>query len=369
MFRRFASLTPDGPRNLTVQHPFALTGFLEQGWFSQIDIRSAALGHPDNRSDLPQIQSGFVQRPAPQPAAIPGRLAAILEDSFSLEEIRWDHLIYAYMIENTRIYEIFRRVVQEFSFGEKLGTASLETQLWLRNTEELFFRDPPPFSITNVSSHIRPDLRATRRNAYQRMFGMELNHGTDENAPYLYPKAEASNNEFVTTLEELLREVWVGITNRDNSSGTKATDDSKIEELAKKLHDMLISRRQNGMLAREEFFFVSMMSWFHMTVDSDLPVIQDLRAQGVSAEQRLFRIAQMVGLPAHGLSRNYFEIAEPLSELLIAIESGVLHQTGAGRAFYDPTSPNELANVMNKVITHWSIITGHDIKAGKVAVR
>jgi hypothetical protein len=76
-----------------------------------------------------------------------------------------------------------------------------------------------------------------------------------------------------------------------------------------------------------------------------------------------------VGLPAHGLSRSYFEIAEPLSALLIAIESGVLHQTGAARAFYDPTTPNSLAGVMNKIITHWSIVTGHDIKAGKVAVR
>jgi hypothetical protein len=276
------------------------------------------------------------------------------------------------MIENTRIYEIFRRVLHEFSFGEKFGTPSLETQLWLRSTEELFYRDPFPFSISNVSSHIRPDLRSTRRNAYQRMFGMELNHGTDENAPYPYPKAEVANNEFVTTLEELLREVWVGITNRDNSSGTKATDDSKIEELAKKLHDMLTSRRQNGMLAREEFFFVAMMSWFHLTVDSDpdLPVIVDLRANGVSAEQRLFKIAQMVGLPAHGLSRSYFEIAQPLSELLIGIESGTLHQGGAARAFYDPTPPNEkLPGIMNKIITHWSIITGHDIKAGKVAVR
>ena len=370
MFRRLATIIQDGPRNVASQHPFALTGFLERGWFAQINIRSEALGHPDNRSDLPEIRSDFVPSPVPQRPTLPGRLGVIFEGGLQLEEIRWDHLIYAYMIENTRIYEIFRRVVQEFSFGEKLGTPSLGTQLWLRNTEELFFRDPPPFSISNVSSHIRPDLRATRRNAYQRMFGMELNHGTDENAPYPYPKAEVSNNEFVTTLEELLREVWVGITNRDNSSGTKSTDDAKIEELAKKLHDMLTSRRQNGMLAREEFFFVSMMSWFHMTVDNNLPVIEDLRAQGVSAEQRLFKIAQLVGLPAHGLSRSYFEIAEPLSELLIGIESGIFHQEGAGRAFYDPTPPNQqLVGIMNKIITHWSIITGHDIKAGKVAVR
>ncbi len=227
---------------------------------------------------------------------------------------QWDHLIYAYMIENTRIYEIFRRVVHEFLYGEKLGApGGSDTQFWLRNTEELFYRDPPPFFITTVSSHIRPDLRASRRNAYQRMFGMDLNHGTDDNTPYPYIRADAANNEFVPTFEELLREVWVGYINRTTTSGAKPTDDEKIRELAHKLHDMLRTRRQNGNLSREEFYFVAMMSWFHLTVDSDLPIIRDLRAIGASAEQRLFKISQMVGLPAHGLSRSYFQIANAIS--------------------------------------------------------
>jgi hypothetical protein len=112
-----------------------------------------------------------------------------------------------------------------------------------------------------------------------------------------------------------------------------------------------------------------MMSWFHLTVESDLPIIKDLRADGTSPEQRLFKIAQVVGLPAHGLSRSFFEIAEAISAVLIAIETGALHVSGAARAFYDPAVPNNLANFMNTIITHWSIITGHDVKAGKVAVR
>ena len=68
------------------------------------------------------------------------------------------------------------------------------------STEELFYRDPPPFSITTVSSHIRPDLRASRRNAYQRMFGMDLNHGADDNSPYPFVRADAANNEFVSNV-------------------------------------------------------------------------------------------------------------------------------------------------------------------------
>jgi hypothetical protein len=41
----------------------------------------------------------------------------------------------------------------------------------------------------------------------------------------------------------------------------------------------------------------------------------------------------------------------------------------AARAFHDPAFPNPLSGSMNTIITHWSAITGHDVKAGKVAVR
>lgn len=383
MFRRLAASFTDGALKLATLHPMELTGILELAWNLRVDVGSTPLGHPDHRSHVPGIRlpSLIVERhqhpllpnggqPSPIASRTEQNLAAMLGDDVERIQVRWDHLIYAYMLENTRIYEIFRRVIQEFLFGEKLGVPSEETLLWLRNTEELFYRDPPPFSIVSVSSHIRPDLRETRRNAYQRMLGMELNHGNDDNSPYRYAKAEAANNEFVTTLEEMFREAWVGYINRSTTSGANPSDDSKLEELVKKLHDMLMTRRQNGNLSREEFFFVAMMSWLHLAVDNPLPIMADLRATGVSAEQRLFKIAQMVGMPAHGLSGSYFDIAEPISELLIAIESGMVHQTsGAIRILYDPTFPNSLSGKVNKIITHWSIITGHDLKAGKVAVR
>ncbi|MCA1636679.1 MAG: hypothetical protein LC802_24175, partial [Acidobacteria bacterium] len=218
-----------------------------------------------------------------------------------LVEIRWDHLIYAYMIENTRIYEIFRRVLYELLHGEKLGTPLPASQNWLRTTEELFYRDPAPFLITSVASHIRPDMRGNRRNAYQRMFGMDLNHGGEDGKPYPYVRAEAANGEFVATFEEFLREIWVGITYVSATSSSNPTDDSKISELAEKLHDMLLSRRQNGNLSREEFAYVSMMSWFHMTLEFDSPIVLSLRAEATGVEQRLFKIAERVGLPAHGL--------------------------------------------------------------------
>jgi hypothetical protein len=272
------------------------------------------------------------------------------------------------MIENTRVYEIFRRVLYEFLHGEKLGTPTPESQKWLRTTEELFYRDATPYSITAVSSHLRPDLRANRRNAYQRMFGMELNHGTDDGKPYPYVKADVANGEFVSTFEEFLREVWVGMSFVNATSSARPTDDSKIANLAEKLHDMLRSRRQNGNLSREEFAFVSAMSWFHLTLESNAPIVTALRADATGVEQVLFKIAERVGLPAHGLSKNFFDIADPMSRILIQIELGDYNDAAAAPALYTPATvtPSPEGD-LRRIITNWSAITGRDVKARKVA--
>ena len=133
------------------------------------------------------------------------------------------------------------------------------------------------------------------------------------------------------------------------------------------LQNMLLSRRVNGNLSREEFVFVSMMSWFHLTVSFDSPIIQALRAEASGPEQRLFKVAQRVGLPAHGLSKSFFDIADPISRILIHIEAvgtGFVPDLVAKDA-----STNSLQTDMNTVITYWNSITGHDVKASKVVVR
>jgi len=380
MFKQLATIDSSIPADKVVKlHPSDLISLLEFVWDNMIKATSPlptppSPGDPDKRSAVAGLP------PTTTPPFLSGagiKLAnEIIALTTNLELIRWHHLIYAYMIENTRIYEIFRRVVHEMLHGEKLGSPNVDTQQWLRNTEELFYRDQPPFSITTVSSHIRSDLRASRRNAYQRMFGMDLNHGTDEGQPYPFVKADAANSEFVTTFEELLREVWVGMIHVSAISAPNPTDDAKIAALATRLENMLMSRRQHGNLSREEFVFVSMMSWFHLTVESDLPlpIIEHLKAGVRGAEQRLFKIAQSVGLPAHGLSKSYFDIAEPISRILIAIEMETYNNVAAVPALYTPASsypPGLLgpgpASDMSTIITHWSLITGKDIKAGKVA--
>jgi hypothetical protein len=121
----------------------------------------------------------------------------------------------------------------------------------------------------------------------------------------------------------------------------------------------------NGNLSREEFFFVSMMSWFQLSVEfSESPIVQSLRAEAASPEQRLFKIAQRVGLPAHGLSKSYFDIADPISRVLVLIETGAYNDSAAAPAFYNA---GPLQDAMKTIIRHWSIITGREMKARRVA--
>lgn len=279
----------------------------------------------------------------------------------------WDHLIYAYMVENTRVYEIFRRVLEEYAYGERLGVPSDESQRWLRTTEALFYRDNPPFQIYTLASWIRPDIRAVRRNSYHRLFGLDLNHGTDDNRPYPYPRAAAANTEFSATFEELLREVWRAIENVRNQVGANQTDVTTIANLARALFDMLRVRRQEqvGNLARDELLHVSTMNWFHLTLSFNTPIVLTLKAEATSAAERLQKIGERVGLPAHSRSDSYFRLATNMSLILRELELGTFNTvTGAPALF----QAGVFQEAMQETIAHWSIATGRDVKIRPVTV-
>jgi hypothetical protein len=349
-------------------HPLQLTRFLEEAWFARADVagRPSPAVPPDLLDDLgsgidtllgqitTDIYPLFIRNPSDQP-----------------RKVIWNHLIYAYMIENSRIFEIFQRVLREYLTGENLEVPSEATHRWLRSAEDLFYRDLPSAHISAVTSDVRPEMRASRRNAYFRFFAMDLNHGTVENQPYPFEKPKAANRDFVRIWEEFLREVWKGIENSINTSGVNATDDAAIANLANQLFDMLRVRRARGNLSREEFVFVTTFSWFHLTVEFDSPIVRDLKAEATSPEERLRKIGERVGLPAHAKSESYFVLAEAMSRLLIDIEMGLFNSPNNVRALYAPPTPavpNPLREDVMTVIAHWSLATGRDLKAGKVTV-
>src|SRR5688572_12285841 len=329
-------------------HPMQLSRYLEQVWAG----RDPRVPTPD------RLEAPGVLRAIEASAGI----GALVPPSV----VSWDHLIYAYMVEQTRVYEIFRRVIHAFVVGEELGVADAAALRWLRTTEALFYDDAPPFQIYASTSWIRPDVRAARRNAYYRMFGMDLSHGTDDSRPYPYEKPREANGEFAPTFEELLREVWRGIENVQNLAGANPTDEAAIEDLTVTLFEMLASRRQNGNLAREELAYVSTMAWFHLTVSHNTPIVTTIGAEASSPEERLMKIGARVGLPAHARSHSYFRIADPISAILRFIEAGAFNVAPlASSALFNQPA---LRNAMTEIITQWSLATGRDMKARKVAV-
>lgn len=320
------------------------------------------------------LEQVWIQRPAPQfepqNLEIPGALQAIEGNAFFAAGIPsapapWPHLIYAFMIEQTRAIAIFARVIRAFATGEDLGVPDQATLQWLRTTEALFFSAPPPYQIFSMSSWLRPDAEASRRNAYYRLLGMDLTHGSDDGTPYPYVKPKSANRQFAVTFEELQREVWRGIENLNNVGGVDPADDAAIQELTLTLYEMLSSRRLNGNLHRDELAYVSMASWFHLTLSYDTAIVDTLGASANSPEERLMKIGAAVGLPAHSRAGSYFRIADPVSQIIRFIEAGAFLAPNAAPALYRTAA---LRDQMRKIILQWSLATGRDMKARKVAI-
>jgi hypothetical protein len=229
-------------------------------------------------------------------------------------------------------------------------------------------RDLPSGSIGAITSAVRPDMGAIRRNAYYRFFGIDLNHGRDDGSAYPYVRSSAANQWFIPTFEDFLREVWIAAENFKNTSGTNPTDDAAIATYARDMQDMLTTRRERGNLAREEFVFVTMFSWFHLTVESDNSVITDLKAIADSPEERLRKVGERVGLPPHIQSESFFRLSTRMSYLFKQIELGAYNDPRTVSALYAQLAGNPLRDDMLDIINQWSIATGRDMKARRTTV-
>ncbi|MTB51146.1 hypothetical protein [Lewinella sp. W8] len=349
-------------------HPAQLANFLEGIWVNA--PRNAQGRGPNNRPrpyELVNINYPLLQGSPTTNMnnTTRGYTAPATNLSTLTPRVDWQHLIYAYMLENTRMTQIFYRVLTAFLTGETLNTPSPATQAWLRNTEMLFYRHLPGFYTYALRSEIRPDAEATRRNAYYRMFGMDLVHGTDSNKAYPFTKPQHSNRDFVPTIEKLLREFYQAVINQSNTSGTNSTDFASIATLCTNLRNMLQVRRQGGNLTREEFNAVAMMSWFHFTLEQGThPLISDLGATANSPEDRLIKVGQKVGLAANPQSGSFFDLANLLSSFLLQIESGQLDTVSAVQTALGTVG---FRQDITNIITQWSNATKRDIKAIKTS--
>jgi len=324
--------------------PFDLLLHLEQVWNDFNPWGSGNPPPPAGRARQTLINSGafFGNPPAPNAPA-------------------WDHLGYSYVIENTRAVQILRRVVREYRSGEGLGVPSVATQRWLDATEVLLFGEAHPILSFLPASTVRPDPEAVRRNAYWRLFGLDLAFGTDDNRPPAYDKANAANTSFLPLFEELLFELWQAITNVRNTSGVNASDDDRIYRLAQQLQFVLRSRRQFQLLAREELAAAAVLGWVDLTLSADTPVVLDLRAQATSAADRLKIIGERVNLMPHSKSAALFSMSSDLSVFLRVIEAGLVTSPANAWLLYLSQSPG-IGTESRRVITEWAAATGKDLK-------
>lgn len=278
----------------------------------------------------------------------------------------WHHLAYAYVLESTGIVEIFAEIVRRLVVGETLGVLSPDSIAWLRATEQLFFRDLPTFSVASVLSQVRPFDRTNRRNAYWRLFGLDLAHAVPAlwagSGPLADWKALTGpvNQDFRQKWSEFLRQVWIGVENRKNATGANPTDASYIALLARALKDVLGNRRRGGALAREEFAYVTMLNWFHLTVDTDTSLIKDLQAEASSPADRLGALGQKVGINPALRSRELFDLAEPMSTLLRGIELGLFDTEETAKTLFTDGS-NIFRDVLD-TINNWQSATGERVK-------
>ncbi len=364
MFRALATTLPDAGKQsandvLTKLRPSLASEYLERFWnaprnpafLAAIGLNTDTLSFSTSNETAAARHQAMARRKFIDPLSN--------GSSCSPENltVQWHHLVYAALLQQTRIIEIFRQIVFDALHGERLPKVSQASQRWLQTTEQLFFGHAWPYSVQSVTSTLRPDREAVRRNAYWRMFGWDLPHGTEDGRPYPYVKADAANKAFSLLFDRLVYETWRGYINRKNETGANETDDTAITELVRHLKEMLTARRHQGALSREEFDAVATLSWFHLIVEFDTVIVEDFNAQGGGEADRLKQLGERVGIPAHTRSDAYFKLAQPMSTILRAIETDSI---ALARDLYGDGGLFQAE--MLTIITHWSIATGRSVK-------
>jgi hypothetical protein len=299
-------------------------------------------------------------------------------------------MIFAYLTENTRMLQIFEKLIEKYNVDEEFGIADNPIAFsWMQNSQRLFFHDHV-LRHSAANRIIKSGADASRRNAYWRMFGMDLAFGdsnSQSGTPYPYHKAKTTNQQFIVLFEKYLAEVWQAYINARNTSGANTADINVLTDLAIDMQELLWARRGNvGVntyanlnLSREEFASVLITSWFMFVISDDTPVVQFLNCQASTIGERLIKIGNKVGIPAHSKSQSLFEMAGAASNVLRRIEEGgifdnqgrmtdILSSLIPGAVGVLDADINFMTDLMT-IINNWEKATGHKIKNPEANIR
>jgi hypothetical protein len=342
------------------------TGLLDEG-------RAEALlqAHPLELTAL--VESVWREHAAPAlptaawPRAMTERILADFQSGLprGLADTRWDHIIYAYMIENTRIFDIFRKVSELYQSGEQLPIPGPASQRFWFSANSLIFSSPPPMTVWSISGK-HPDEEAQRMALYQWMLGLDLLHAAEIRQMHPYKPPVGSNVDFLANFEAFVRETWRGIVNSRRLGAANDTNYRTIASRARRIHDEMRTRRRHGNLSREEFRAVSVMSLLELAVSFDSSVVRDLNASAGSPGERLSLIAKQVGIAAHPKSNALFEISPPFSALLRLIEQGEFNQVREAEMLCTNPQSRDYRELVEVVIGFYADAMDEDLTAPPV---
>lgn len=283
------------------------------------------------------------------------------------------HLMYAYLMENTKMFDIFEKIVSLYHHGEDLtipyNNGDLNTRAWLENSHLLFFSNSP-YAIRNDNSLLGSNFEAMRRNAYHRLFGMDLNHGIGENGtmPVAYKRANHFNGDFIIHLESFLKLCWQMMINFNNTGNINTTDLIAIQEQANTLKSILLSRRttENNLdnysylnLSKLEFQSVIMAEWFKHALSFNSPIVVEMGAEAVTPSERLKKLGLRVGIAAHSKSSNFMELAPLLASFLRLVELDEIDNDYIASIANPSTVPYTLVST---ILHNYQLATGKDLK-------
>jgi len=297
------------------------------------------------------------------------------------------HFIYAYLMENTRMYQIFEKLIFLYLNDEEIGIVSAANPAhqnafqWIQNTESLFFKHLSNTNFRNITSQIRSNQETVRRNAYYRLFAMDLAFESGGGVDYY--KAKMANNEFIFLFEQFLAETWQAYINAKNSVGANTTDYQKLVDMVTKIREILLARRgATGTiqlnqyrfmnLSREEYASVGLFSWLYNIISYDSDLVTFMGCQANTSAERLIKIGKKVKIEAHGKSQALIDLSIPTATILRMIEFGTLEggnwlqlaiesQTPAGQALASVEQSLALVDMLT-IINNWEKATGHRIK-------
>jgi hypothetical protein len=282
------------------------------------------------------------------------------------------HIMYAYMIENTKIFQIFQKIITLYLTGEELtipfNNNEFDTKPWIENSHKLFFSK----AETSVwsRSQLIDNFEAQRRNAYYSFFGLDLNHGLGENntTPFPYVRPKAFNGNFIEEFENFLKLCWQMIINYNNVANINTTDLIALQEQVDSLRKMLLSRRTTEESldnysylnhSRIEYDAVVMADWFMHAISYNSPIVVEMGAEAVSAAERLNILGRKVGISPSSKTSNFLELAPLMATLLRIIELDEID--GIYLACIANPTTKEYA-LINSIIYNYQLSTGRDIK-------